>query len=131
MDSANSKHLNANTIEELRCLVLNKSVWNKIRLGLKPQNKFMCKMYIQSMCSMRAFFVKLDAIMNPAKNIKEQPSFAKLFTSQLFNMMLRDFWVQTSHLAASKPPELPAVNGFNPHIQPQQQNFHAEKLLKK
>ena len=118
MDSSNTKHLTANTVEELRCLVLNKSVWNKVRLGLKPQNTFMCKMYIQSMCSMRAFFPKLNAIINPPKNKIDQPNFAKLFCSQLFNMMLRDFWVQTSHLATSQPPKLPVVEGLNTDMVP-------------
>ena len=92
LDSTNAKHLNYTTYEESHTLMLRKVVWNKICMGLKPTSKFMGQMYMQSWFSQKAFYPKLFAILNTAQGTPDRPTFVKLFTSQLLNMMLRDFW---------------------------------------
>ena len=85
---------------------MRKVVWDKIKFGMQPSIKFMASMYIQSLYSQRAFYPKLAAILNTPKNTPERPTFLNLSTSQLANMLLRDFWDATQHLGQSNPPEL-------------------------
>ena len=92
LDSQNSKHLNMPTYEDLYTYYMRVAAWSKIKMGLKPTSKFMAKMYMQSWYSQRAFYPKLDAILNTPVDAADRPTFSKLFTSQLLNMMLRDFW---------------------------------------
>ena len=106
LDSTNSKHLNMPTYEDMHTYYMRVGAWNKIRMGLKPSSKFMAKMYLQSWYTQRAFYPKLHAILNTPSDAADRPTFSKLFTSQLLNMMLRDFWNQTKQLGKANPPTL-------------------------
>ena len=80
---------------------MRKVVWDKIKLGIRPSIKFMASMYIQSLYSQRAVYPKLAAIINTPKGVTERPTFINLSTSQLLNMLIRDFWVTTKDLGGN------------------------------
>jgi len=95
LDSTNVEHLSVTSYEDTICMIMRKGVWDKIKMGLKPTTKFMAQMYVQSWYSQRAFYPKLYAILNTPQGTPDRPTFTKLFTTQLLNMMLRDFWQQS------------------------------------
>ena len=80
LDSTNAKHLSLITYEDLHTYYMRVGAWRKIRLGLKPSNKFMASMYMQSWYTQRAFYPKLNAILNTPKDTDDRPTFTKLFT---------------------------------------------------
>ena len=66
--------------------------WRKLRLGLKPTNRFMCEMSVQSLFDQRSFYKKLALIFSDQSSL----TFANLLTSGQVNQMLRDFHLQTA-----------------------------------
>ena len=46
LDSTNVVHLNQSSYEDVHNFYMREGVWKKIKLGLRPSNKFMAKMYL-------------------------------------------------------------------------------------
>ena len=91
LDSSNIQHLNRPD-EDIQTISVEARCWRKLRLGLKPTNRFMCEMSIQSLFDQRNFYKKLSAIFSDQNNL----TFANLLTSGQVNQMLRDFHLQTA-----------------------------------
>lgn len=82
--------------------------WRKLRLGLKPTNRFMCEMSIQSLFDQRSFYKKLCKIMSGDRGL----TFAKVLTSAQINHMLREFHLKmTQHDPNTAELQVPPQTG--------------------
>ena len=112
LDSSNIQHLNRPN-QDMQNISVEARCWRKLRLGLKPTNRFMCEMSIQSLFDQRSFYQKLAMIFSDQGCL----TFANLLTSGQVNQMLRDFHLQTAQFNPNSSELVvpPQSGGFRNH----------------
>ena len=94
--------------EDMQVISVEMRCWRKIRLGLKPTNRFMCEMSVQSLFDQRNFYLKLAQVFSQSDDESCCLTFAQILTSGQVNHMLKEFHLMTASLNPNAAEELEA-----------------------